>query len=101
MLTESYNAEPVVYRGGILKISELVLKAIMSDFFTGKKRIVNPGLELRGIKRIDTDFPLAFDEYEFSFSGDDLPIIEERCYPTTVVLKPVEYTKDCYRLVEI
>jgi len=96
----NYNIVPVVRRGGILKMDSLILRTIIADFFTGKRRIVNQGLKLRGIKRIYTDFNLSFDVYEFAFMGDDLPIIQEGCYPLEIVLDQVEFTTDCFRLVE-
>lgn len=104
-ITGNYNCSESqtvskVRRGGIFKINALILKVVIGDFLTGKNRITNPGLKLMGIRRIETDFNLAFDQYELSFLGDDLPILEEGCYPKEIVLKPVEYTTDCFRFVE-
>ncbi len=89
------------YRGGILRTSELVFRGYMTDFFTGKKRIVNKGLLLWGIKRKITDFPLGFDEYEFSFSADDLPLLKEGCYPGDLELKAIPKADGYFELVPV
>ena len=87
-------------RGGILRVNELVLKMMIIDFFTGKSRIVNPGLKLWGIRRKLTDFNLSFDEYEISFSADDLPLLKEGCYPSDVELKAITKADGYFELVE-
>lgn len=88
-------------RGGILRVSSVLLREVFADFFTGKIKLTNKGLILRGVRRIDSDLPLVDIHYDFAFMSDDLPIIPEGCNPKGfLVIKKIENKKNSYKLVE-
>lgn len=86
-------------RGGILRVSSVLLHEVFADFFTGKRKLIHKGLILRGVKRIDSDLPLVNTCYDFAFMADDLPIISEGCNPEGfLVVEEVKGKKNCYKL---
>ena len=86
-------------RGGVLRMSQPFLKEL-TDFFTGKAKLVNKNLEVRTLRRIDSDRPLFDAYYEIGFIGDDLPLVPEGCYPQEVNIEKVEGKENCFKLVE-
>ena len=85
-------------RGGVFRMSQPFLKQL-TDFFTGKAKLVNKNLEIRTLRRIDSDRPLFDAYYEIGFRGDDLPLVGEGCYPSEVTIEKVEDKKNCFKLV--
>lgn len=87
-------------RIGILRVSELILRIYITEFFTGKRRFVNKNLRLFSVRRIETDFHLAFNDYDLVFEGDDLPLIPEGCYPLFLDMVQVGKTGKRWKLIE-
>ena len=85
-------------RAGILKISQPALN-FLTDFFTGKVKLVNKNLKLHTLRRIDSEHPIFDTYYEIGFIGDDLPIVPEGCIPSTIEIEEVEDKKNCFKLV--
>ena len=90
----------LIERVGILRVNELILKVTITKFFTGERKLINKNLRLLGIKRIETDFNLAFTDYDLAFTADDLPLIPEGCYPLFVDMVPMNKSNKNFKLVE-
>jgi len=86
-------------RGGVLRMGAHLMVHFVNDLFTGKAKFIDKGLTLRGIRRCDGDIPMLSTYYDFFFTGDTLPVVEEGMWPPFVMREKVEGTKGCYRLV--
>lgn len=86
-------------RGGVLRISALLMSHFVNDLFTGKAKFIDKGLTLRSIRRYDGDIPMLDTYYDFFFTGDTLPIVEKGMWPPFVMREKVEDSRRSYRLV--
>jgi len=87
-------------KGGVLRVSREFMWDFISDLFTGKKKLTNKNLRLRGITRLNDDIPFFSCEYDFGFTADDLPDIPEGCNPTpSLKIKTLKNKKNCFKLV--
>ena len=87
--------------GGVLRITRELMMDFISDLITGKKRLINKNLILRGITRLNDDVPLFCCAYDFAFTADDLPVIPEGCCPNPDLdVEEVKGKKNCYKLVQ-
>ena len=85
-------------KAGILRISGILMPITFSQLITGKMKFVNKHLCLRSIRRIDGRVPFLETSYEFAFTADDLPVVENGLYPEVVHMEQVEGSENCYKL---
>jgi len=93
-------SEPKEIKAGILRLSAVLMPRTFSALITGQMKLVNKNLKLMSIRRIDGRIPFLETSYEFAFTAEDLPLVNDRLYPKFVRLCPVEGKKDCFKLEE-
>ena len=86
-------------RGGVLRMSALSMLHFVNDLFTGNAKFIDKGLTLRSTRRYDGDIPMLDTYYDFFFTGDTLPVVEEGAWPLFVMREKVEDSRRSYRLV--
>ena len=78
-------------RGGVLQVTGELFREILTDFATGKYKIVNKNLALRDIRKNDLRGDIWFKTYyEILFTADDLPIIPEGSFPNELDVEKID-----------
>ena len=86
--------------GGVLRVTRELMMDFLSDLITGKKRLINKNLILRGITRLNDDVPFFSCAYDLAFTADDLPVIPEGCCPNPdLKIEKVKNKKTCFKLI--
>ena len=86
-------------RAGTLRISGIVMSEFFSDFLIGKKRFINKNLKLRNVRKCNDEIFNISPYYDFTFMGDDLPVVSKGCWPLFVIPEKVKKKENHFKLI--